>query len=86
MTGTKSRVEEGALQACEGGEPEPTGRGVGILQAKPEGPSTIKTACKSRCKRSCVCVCVCVCARACVWVEADVEVDGECEFRGLLGM
>ena len=26
----------------------------------------------------CVCVCVCVCA--------DVEVDGQCEFRGLLGM
>ena len=84
MTGTKSRVEEGALQGCEGGEPETKGRGAGILQAKPDGPGTLKTACESGCKRLCVRACVYVCV--CVRVEADVEVNSECEFRGLFGL
>ena len=80
VTGTKSRVEEGALQGCEGGEPETKGRGVGILQAKPDGPSTLKTACESGCKRACVRACVCAWRRMWKSIQSvSLEAFSDCD-------
>lgn len=50
VIGTKSRVEKGALQACEGGGLEPLGWGL----SKAGGTNDTKIACKRVCKRLCV--------------------------------
>lgn len=68
MTGTKSRVEEGALQPVRaaGG----TGGGGGCSSQESQRDQGHTKACKRACKPAC---------------RGDVEVNGECGVRSLLG-